>query len=90
MWPYLEKNIFSVWRLLLRYSVSRQQDGSYVPWFFNSTLLNNYLNSGMVKIFFLSVKNNLMTLHRGEMEKFRIFQNMQKTDILKNFTVVTG
>ena len=90
MWPYLEKNIFSVWWLLCRYSVSRQQDGSYVPWFFNSTLLNNYPNSGMVKIFFLSVKNNLMTLDRGEMEKFCKFQNMQKTDVLKNFTVVTG
>ena len=31
-----------------------------------------------------------MTLDRGEMEKFRKFQNMQKTDVLKNFTVVTG
>ena len=90
MWPYLEKNIFSVWRLLLRYSLSRQQGGSYVPWFFNSTLLNNYPNSGMVKTFFLSIKNNLMTLDRGEMEKFRKFQNMQKTDVLKNFTVVTA
>ena len=88
MWLYLEKNIFSVcW--LWHYSVTRKQAVSYVRWFFKSTLPNNYPNSGMVTRFSLSIKNNLMTLDRAEMEKFRNFQNMQKIGVLKNFTIFT-
>ena len=62
---------------------------SYVRWFFKSTLPNNYPNSGMVTRFSLPIKNNLMTLGRAEMGKFRNFQNMQKIGVLKNFTIFT-
>ena len=88
MWLYLEKNIFSVcW--LWHYSITRKQAVSYVRWIFKSTLPNNYPNSGMVTRFSLSIKNNLMTLGRAEMERFRNFQNMQKIGVLKNFTIFT-